>query len=165
MSAEIIKCERISHPALRFIGKRYEQYPDWSIFWENNWFEEIEKAGKQAQINDDSYCVLIGFIDGKPEFYLGEFFPENTPVPEGFDYADLPPMEAGMCFIKGKTEDCYGVVFENPGKIAAELEKHGMSVPAGNPPRWIGFERDNCPRWTSPDESGNVILDYGVYLK
>ena len=26
------------------------------------------------------------------------------------------------------------------------------------------FERYNCPRFTSPDEAGNVILDYGISI-
>ena len=164
MSAEIIKCQRVSHPPVRFIGKRYAQYPNWNDFWENNWFAEIEKAGKQAAINDDSFCVLIGFIDGAPEYYLGEFFLENTPVPDGFDYADVPASGAGLGFIKGPVGDCYGVVFGHPDLLAAALEKNGMTMPKGTPPRWVGFERDNCPRWTTPDENGNQILDYAVYL-
>jgi hypothetical protein len=163
MPAEIIKCQRVSHPPLRFIGKRYTQYPNWNDFWENNWFNEIEKAGKQAEINDGSYCVLIGVVNGAPEFYLGEFFSESTPVPAGFDYADLPALEAGLCFIKGQASDCYGMIFGHPDILAGELEKNGMKMPKGAP-RWVGFERDNCPRWTTPDENGNQILDYGVYL-
>jgi AraC family transcriptional regulator len=164
MPAEIIKCQRVSHPPVRFIGKRYTQYPNWNDFWENNWFAEIEKAGKQAEINDDSFCVLIGVVGGAPEYYLGEFFPEGTPVPAGFDHADLPAMEAGLCFIKGQAGDCYGLVFQHPDVLAAALEKNGMQMPKGAPPRWAGFERDNCPRWTNPDEHGNQILDYAVYL-
>jgi len=31
-------------------------------------------------------------------------------------------------------------------------------------PRWLSFERDNCPRFTDPDAQGNVILDFAVYL-
>jgi len=27
------------------------------------------------------------------------------------------------------------------------------------------FERYQCPRFTSPDENGNVILDYGISIK
>ena len=165
MSAQIIKCERVSHPPVRFIGKRYTAYPNWNDAWESDLFGNIEKAGPTAEINDGNcYCVLIGFVAGAPEFYLGEFFQTNTPVPDGFDHADLPAMEAGLCFIKGKAEDCYGLVFGHPEILAAELEKNGMSMPKGTPPRWVGFERDNCPRWTTHDENGNQILDYAVYL-
>ena len=27
------------------------------------------------------------------------------------------------------------------------------------------FERYNCPRFTTPDEEGNVILDYGISIE
>ena len=27
------------------------------------------------------------------------------------------------------------------------------------------FERYNCPRFTTPDEAGNVILDYGISIE
>jgi hypothetical protein len=27
------------------------------------------------------------------------------------------------------------------------------------------FERYNCPRFTTPDEKGNVILDYGISIE
>jgi hypothetical protein len=165
MPAEIIKCERISHPPLRFIGKRFTGYPDWSLFWANNWFEEIEKAGERAGLNDGSYCVLTGFTAEGIEFYLGEFFPAKTPVPEGFDHADLPAMEAGICYIKGTEKDCVDFVVYHREQLLAELSKNGMTAAQGAaPPRWASFERDNCPRWTTPDGDGKVILDYAIYL-
>jgi hypothetical protein len=165
MPAEIVKCERISHPPVRFIGKRFSTYPDWNLFWQNNWFEAIESAGERADVNDNSYCVLTGFAPEGIEFYLGEFFPENTPVPEGFDYADLPAMEAGMCYIRGTIEECVAVPVYGRDKLLDALERNGMAVaPSGAPPRWASFERDNCPRWTAPDPDGHVILDYAIYL-
>jgi hypothetical protein len=30
---------------------------------------------------------------------------------------------------------------------------------------WCAFERYNCPRFTEPDENGDVILDYGILLE
>jgi hypothetical protein len=165
MAGEIIKCERISHPPVRFIGKRYTQYPNWNDFWANNWFEEIEKAGKQAEVNDGSYCVLTGFGPEGIDFYLGEFFPQNTLVPEGFDHADLPAMDAGLFYIRGTVDECYGVVMNRRDEMMSELAKNGMAVTQGDEPiRWVSFERDNCPRLTDPDEYGNVILDYAIYL-
>lgn len=42
----------------------------------------------------------------------------------------------------------------------AELDRRGwVRKDAG----WH-FERYNCPRFTTPDAQGNVILDYGVPL-
>ncbi len=165
MSAEIVKCERISHPPVRFIGKRFSTYPDWGLFWQNNWFEAIESAGARADVNDDSYCVLTGFTPEGIEFYLGEFFPANTAVPAGFDYADLPAMEAGMCYIRGTIEECVAVPVLGRALLLDTLKQNGMTVKQdGALPRWASFERSNCPRWTAPDENGNVILDYAIYL-
>lgn len=164
MSAEIIKCDRISHPPLRFIGKRFTTYPDWNIFWENNWFEVIENLGERAELNDDSYCVLTGFTPEGNEFYLGEFFPANTPVPEIFDYADLPAMDAGLFYIKGSVDDCYGLIMQKRDEMLAALAKNGMAIKQDAAPRWASFERDNCPRFTTPDENGKIILDYAIYL-
>ena len=164
MSAEIIKTERVSHPAVRFIGKRYDAYPNWGEFWENGWFEQIEAAGERAAISDECYCVLIGSVNGELEYYLGEFFPESTAVPDGFDHADLPAMNAALFFIKGQPDECYGLAFGQRDTLNAAMVAAGITPPADEPRRWIAFERDNCPRWTDPDENGNQILDYAVYL-
>ena len=177
MAAEITKTERVSHPAVRFIGKRYDTYPNWSDFWENNWFEQIENAGERAAISDDSYCVLVGSVNGELEYYLGEFFPEGTPVPEvfgenstsgsksiTFDFVDLPAMDAALFFIKGQAPECYGLAFGQRDTLNAAMVEAGITPPTDEPRRWIAFERDNCPRWTDPDEDGRQILDYAIYL-
>jgi len=36
---------------------------------------------------------------------------------------------------------------------------------AGGENTLVFFELYNCPRFTTPDDKGNVILDYGFYLK
>lgn len=163
MAAEIIKCERVSHPPVRFIGKRYDTYPNWNDFWANNWFEEIESIGERADINDGSYCVLTGYVNGEPEHYLGEFFPEGTLVPGGFDFADLPAMDAALFFIKGLQNECYDMVIAKRDRLNAAMTERGMTPPETQL-RWLSFERDNCPRWTDPDTEGRQILDYAIYL-
>jgi hypothetical protein len=161
----ITKCERLHCPPVRFIGKRSTNFPDWGAFWANNWFDEIEKAGPRAALNDDSYCVLTGFSPDGTECYLGEFFPENTVVPEGFDHADLPAMDAALCFVQGPEGECHRFVNQRREELIAEIERNGMTLPKGDPPpRWATFERDNCPRWTTPDADGNVILDFAIFL-
>ncbi|MDR0819559.1 MAG: hypothetical protein LBN43_08335 [Oscillospiraceae bacterium] len=166
MPAAILKCERVSHPPLRFIGKRSDAYPNWGDAWANDWFGEIEKAGATAEINDDSYCVLTGITPEGVEFYLGEFFPANTPVPDGFDFADLPAMDAGIAYIKGKVEEVYALtVPDKISELLAAFASEGIAASRRETsPRWISFERDNCPRFTDPDADGNVILDYAIYL-
>ncbi|MDR3310703.1 MAG: hypothetical protein LBS90_05090 [Oscillospiraceae bacterium] len=167
MTAAIIKAERVTHPPVRFIGKRFDAYPDWGLAWENDWFGVIEKAGKTAAINDGSYCVLVGAAESGVEFYLGEFMEAGTPVPDGFDFADLPGMSAGLVYIKGKPDEVYALTApDKRGELQAALAEAGAELPAPDAPpkRWLSFERDNCPRWTDPDPDGNRILDYAVYL-
>ena len=165
MSATIIKAERVTHPAVRFIGKRYDTYPNWGDWWENGWFDTIEKAGTTAAVNDDSYCMLVGATESGIEFWLGEFFEAETPVPEGFDFTDLPEMSAGLVYIKGTPEECYALTApDKRSELYAAFTAHGIELPGEFPLRWLSFERDNCPRWTDPDADGNVILDYAIYL-
>lgn len=164
MAAHIVKAERVSHPPLRFIGKRYNDYPDWGDWWANNWFGVIEQIGPRAEINDSSYCVLVGETEAGLEFYLGEFFPEGTPVPEGFDYADLPEMTAGLIYVHGKVDEIYNfVVSENFPTFKPYFDRLGLDMPKPKTRRWLSFERDNCPRFTDEDEDGCVILDYALY--
>jgi len=165
MAATIINAECITHPPVRFIGKRFDTYPNWGLAWENDWFSTIEKAGKTATINDDSYCVLVRATDEGVEFYLGEFMEADTLVPNGFDFADLPEMSAGMVYIKGKPDEVYSLTAPDKcGELQSALAAVGVTLPAAPSTRWISFERDNCPHWTDPDADGNQILDYAVYL-
>ncbi|MCL2151056.1 MAG: hypothetical protein FWH50_02395 [Coriobacteriia bacterium] len=175
MPAEIIGCELVTHPPLRFVGKRFDTYPDWSQAWVNGWFDIIEQTSEIAFINDDSYCVLRGNANGSDVYYLGEFCVEGSKVPAGLDYADLSASSAAIAYIKGKIEEVYALTADNnkPTLLAAFADS-GIEFPADaisaastttDPePRWLSFERDNCPRFTDPDAQGNVILDFAVYL-
>jgi hypothetical protein len=159
MSATIIKAEAITHPAVRFIGKKFDSYPNWGLAFANGWFDTIEAAGKQADINDGSYCVLYG---KDSNYWLGEFMEADTPAPEGFDAVDIPESKAVLFFIKGQQGDCYKTAY-NTEALNGLISQLGLPLPAEE--RDLkAFERDNCPRFTDPDADGNVILDYAVYL-
>ena len=167
MAATIIKAERVTHPPVRFIGKHFDTYPNWGLAWAEDWFGTIEKAGKTADVNDGSYCVLVGQTESGIEFYLGEFMEADTPIPEGFDYADLPEMSAGLVYIKGKQDEVYSLTAPDKRNILkAALAEVGVNLSDSDsaPKRWMSFERDNCPRFTDPDADGNLILDYALYL-
>ncbi|MDR2043980.1 MAG: hypothetical protein LBQ15_06360 [Clostridium sp.] len=79
----MIKCERITYPPLRLIGKRSGGYPNWEDTREHDWFGTIEKSGTPAAVNDDSYCVLTRFTPDGMRCYLGEFFPAGKEAPDG----------------------------------------------------------------------------------
>lgn len=95
------------------------------------------------------------------EYWIGMFFPEATPVPDGFMYVDIPSGNVGTCWIYGheSSGEFYG--HEAYKLCASKIEEAGWKIAEES---WF-FERYNCPRFTSPDEKGNVILDFCFYLK
>lgn len=96
------------------------------------------------------------------EYWIGMFFPVNTNVPEGFDYIDISESDIGVCWIKGKEDKG---IYAMHGACISEFQENGMGNFRGDDKnRAYYFERYNCPRFTEPDENGDVILDYGIYL-
>lgn len=166
--AEIIKTFREDVPAMRFIGKKYPGFGGWWGEWfANGWFDQIEQAmgGSQAILsiweNGAGYIGLERRAEGQPfEYWLGMFTPPDTLVPDGFDYIDFPSAGLGTCWIHGKenevhdTSGCYPAL-DNAGLKPWRDDRGGS---------W-SFENCLCPRYTTPDEQGNIILDYCYYVE
>ena len=142
---EIIKVYRESLPALRLIGKRYTDSDrgidggfgkKWSEWFEKGYFKPLEELGRL-------------------------FFPEDTLVPDGYMYADIPKGDVGTCWIYGQEDngELYGQ--EPHNMCVSKIVEEGWQL-AKDP--WF-FERYNCSRFTKPDDTGKVILDYCIYLK
>ena len=89
------------------------------------------------------------------------FAPPETEVPEGLSHIDFPAQHLGVCWLYGKREDVYGLVLQ----CAAALEGAGMEIRADAHGPVGFFERDLCPRFTTPDEKGNIIVDYCYFVK
>lgn len=173
MSCEIIKVYKEHLPSLRFIGKKYTNADranggfghKWGEWFQNGWFGELEKIGELKNI-ENGYLGFMRFNcesgEDTFEYWVGMFFAANTSVPDGYDFIDMNESDVGICFIKGREDDgLYGM----HDACIAEYKKNDMGnfmIDNGN--RLYFFERYNCPRFTGPDENGNVILDYGVYL-
>ncbi|HHY23601.1 MAG TPA: GyrI-like domain-containing protein [Clostridiaceae bacterium] len=165
--AEIVKCYKEHLPALRLIGKRYTDSDriggsfgaKWGEWFQNGWFAEVEKLGPLPE-NGDAYLGVMRCINGNFEYWIGMFFPTGTTVPEGYAYTDIPEGDIGTCYIYGHedTGELYGLDAHNA--CMDEIAKAGWKLQQDP---WF-FERYNCPRFTTPDEHGKVILDYCVYL-
>ncbi len=165
--AEIIKTFREEIPALRFIGKKYPNFgPMWGEWFANAWFDKIEKAmdgtEKITSIweNGGAYIGLERHADGQPfEYWIGMFTPADTSVPDGFAYVDFPAIGLGTCWIYGKekevhnTKACKNTVIDAGFELWKD-ENGGI---------W-SFENCTCPRYTTPDEQGNIIMDYCFYV-
>lgn len=166
--AQIVKVYKESLPALRFIGKRYTDADrgadhgfghKWQEWDANGWFEPLE----QLESAPEHENAPIGYMRFTHEFeyWIGKFFPADTPVPDGYASVDIPAGEAGICWIYGSDEvgDIYGP--EPHERCAEKLLEAGWELASGIQ----AFERYNKTRFMTRDERGNVILDYGIYLK
>ncbi len=184
MAFKIIKTYKERYPALRLIGKRYTDddringsfSSKWREWHQKGWFAELEKSAKPVE-GEYGYLGLMTFRtdhqDLPPKengfsYWIGIFFPLGTPVPDGFEYLDLPENDVGISWIYGsdKNGEIYG---SKPHSSAYQkLCDKGwgdLNQNAGGEKLIVFFENYTCPRFTTPDDKGNVILDYGFYLK
>lgn len=166
--AEMIRVFREQVPAMRFIGKRYDGFgPMWGEWFGKGWFDQLEAAlgGVECILrlwdNGGGYVGLERRAEGQPfEYWIGMFTPADTPVPEGFEGVDFPAVGLGTCWIYGPEEDVHDV-----SGCRAAVEAQGMKLwQDGRGGIW-SFENCLCPRFTTPDEKGNVILDYCWYVE
>ena len=160
MAVRIVEVKKESCAAARFIGKRYENAPDWGEWWQNDWFSILEKT-ERLSFNGDAYIGAVRVVNGMPERWIGMFFPADVLVPDGFDYADIEPMEYAVFYLCDKENSSDFYSFETHQMCLEELKALGLKRKEDD---WC-FERYNCPRFTTPDENGNVILDYGVSIE
>ena len=77
MAAEILEIAREACPAARLIGRRYEGAANWGEWWENGWFETLEKI-PALPFNGDAY---IGARQETGVHWIGMLFPAGTAVP------------------------------------------------------------------------------------
>lgn len=159
---------------MRFIGKNYgdSNGTDWKANWgdafECDVFGKVERAsGGEAQSHllykdNDAYLGLC-YRSGKTGGYdawVGMFAPAGTEADAKLGYIDFPRQNLGVCWIYGKEDEVHGLI----PLCAEKLTAAGMTIKS-NEYGCIGhFERDQCPRFTSPDEKGNVILDYCYFV-
>ena len=170
--ADIVKMYRQELPAFRFIGKKYGDGErvnggfgsQWGEWFQNGWFEALEKlpGGGEALCEDGSaYLGLMRSKEGEPfEYWIGMLLPAGTKVPEGYGYVDFPASAIGICWLKGPE---YTLYCQEP-RCCTALAENGYEPLAENDVWWF-FERYACPRFTTPDENGEVILDIGFFVK
>lgn len=160
MSVKILDVKRESCPATRFVGKRYDKTPNWGEWWQNSWFAILEEC-EPLHINEKSYIGAMRVVDGMPEYWIGMFCAEDVVVPDGFDCVDIEPREYAVFYLydKDNSKDFY--TMDTHVMCLEELKALGLKRKEDD---WW-FERYSCPRFTTPDEEGNVILDYAVSIE
>lgn len=160
MAVTINEVKRESCPATRLIGKKYEKGPNWGEWWENDWFSVLEK-NQPLPINGDAYIGAVHIVNGMPEFWIGMFFPVDTEVLDGFDFVDIEALGYAVCYLYDKEGSGDFYTMETHDMCLEELKALGYKRKEDD---WC-FERYNCPRFTTPDEKGNIILDYGISIE
>ena len=111
--------------------------------------------------NGAGYIGLERRCEDQPfEYWIGMFTPEDTQAPEGFDYMDFPAVGLGTCWLYGKEEEIH-----DTGRCYEAVVNAGMSIWKDAKGGIWSFENCVCPRYTTPDEQGNIIMDYCYYVE
>lgn len=150
-------------PDMKLVGKRYtdedrDSYGSfgekWGLWHSSGWFAQLENSGKSL---DDSYVGAMRITEAGFEYWIGMLMTQ-VQIPDGFAAVEIPGGALAVCYLYGKdgSADLFGME-AHEACVAAWREK-GWS-----PNGWF-LERYNCPRYTTPDEKGNVILDYCAVL-
>ena len=169
--AEVVKTYRQAVPAMRFIGKKYGEEDrvdggfgkQWGEWFSSGWFDPLQSRFRQKSVyeDDDATIGLMRWKEGEPfEYWIGVFCPEETAVPEGYVYVDFPEAELGVAWVYGKEGEVYG----QEHKCAERCEKQGYKIIRDEIGALWFFERYVCPRFTTPDEHGNIVLDICHYI-
>ena len=165
--AKIIKVFKDEIPNLRFIGKKYSDYDHWGEWFQNGWFDLLESSiGGIDKIlsvweNGGGYIGIERKADGQPfEYFIGMLTPENTVVPEDFIGIDFNNLCLGTCWIYGKEEEVH-----DTSACKQMIIDNGMEIWQDQKGAVWSFENCLCPRYTTPDEDGRVILDYCYFVK
>ena len=166
--SDIVKVYRQEVPALRFIGKKYGDSDRvngnfgklWDDWFSSGWFDQLEKKMngnlKSIYEDGDAYIGLMRFKEGEPfEYSIGIFMPPGTEVPDGFTHIDFPQLPLGVCWLYGTHADIYA----QEDRCAKRLEEEGWKIVKDKNEAYWFMERYGCPRFTTPDGQGKIILD------
>ena len=77
---------------------------------------------------------------------------------EDFEHVDMEPLEYAVFYLYGDEKSGEFFSMDTHNMCLEELRAQGLKRKEDD---WC-FERYNCPRYTTPDEHGRVILDYGI---
>ena len=166
----IVHCYRQDFPKCRFVGIRYTNPEQAANAW-GEWFSE-ERFENLETLLTPEFCAIYPDTDAYVsltregsdvgfESWIGMFLPENSPVPQGFESMDFQHSYAGICWIQGAEQSLYG----QNALCRETLCSHNLKIASEADGTCWFFERYTCPRFTTPDENGEVILDAGYFVE
>ena len=159
-------------PSLKLIGKRYTNADrvkgsfsaQWTRWHENGWFAPLEALPKVPGMEPGplGFMRCLGdTFDEYFEYWIGTLELPESPVPEGYEFIDLPAATVGICWLYGREKDgLYG----QHSRCAEALQAQGWEF-FDQPQQSFSFERYSCERFKDLDGTGRVILDYGIRVK
>lgn len=168
---KIIKCEIKELPKLFVVGKEllinmqeHKTNNRMGGFWQDCFADgTLSTLEEQADfVFEDAY---VGFmadwdkVDGNFVYVVGMLLKEGFILPEGFVARELPSQSVAIGWIQGKdTADVCAPAHELTEKALTEqgYTSQGMA--------WC-MEYYGCPRFTTPNENGEIILDYYIPCK
>ncbi|MCL1858014.1 MAG: GyrI-like domain-containing protein [Oscillospiraceae bacterium] len=171
MAFSVVKVYRESLPKVKFIGKKYGDSDringsfgaKWGEWFSNGWFNILEKEIDMLpkECEGGAYIGLMRVKNNIFEYWVGMFAAEGSPVPLGFAYIDIPAGDIATAWIHGSDDngEIYGMDAHNA--CMNKFFEKGWQLQ--DDPYF--FERYQCPRFTTADKDGRVILDYCIYIK
>ena len=168
--AEIKRVYRQTMPAVKLVGRCYREEDRvngtfahrWAEWFQNNLFAPLQLAGPGPEpFEDCDACIgLCRCKEGEPfQYWIGVFMPPEAAVPDGYDSVAFDAGDIAVCWVYGKEPDIYTHC------CLSRLSEEGFEWTAdASGVKWC-FERYVSPRFTEPDEKGNVILDMCFYVK
>lgn len=166
---EIIKLEVKRLPSIKLIGKELRYNMDLHMqgenripdFWNKCFADEIffPLENQADHVYDKDYVgVMCDWDKGDGDFsyVVGMLMNNSAAVPEGYCCKDIEETDVAIGWIKGKsTSDVCSNAHELTEKTLIENGYKFDNM------KWC-MELYNCPRFTTPDENGYIILDYYV---
>ena len=167
--ATLIKLQIHTLPQLIVVGKEIRYSMDAHMKGDNRMpalWDECFAAGVFAPLEaqtdmvfDDAYVgIMLDWDrgDGDFSYIVGLLMKPGCAVPEGYAARELTPCEAAVGWIQGKdTQDVCGAAHE---LTMEALRSQGRSCDSM---KWC-MELYNCPRFTTPQDNGLIILDYYI---
>lgn len=164
---EIIKIYAQDVPAMRFIGKRYTAEDSdngsfgkkWGEAFDTGLLDSIEAAEGEDELLYEDADAYIGLMrdcgDNNFEYWIGKFTRPGTPVPEGLGCVDFPKSRLGVGWARGLEQEMY----PREDEVIQKIINSGVMPKKDDAGSGWFFERYQCPRFTTPDAEGKVILD------
>ncbi len=155
-------------PACRLIGRRYTPADSmqgsfghkWGEWWKQNLFAPLD-ALPHLPIVGDSTMAAMRVVEGELEYWIGFPCHLDTPIPDGYEAAEFGPCRFAVLWLQGneKNGELYGLAAHK--QCLERLREMDWKRREND---WC-IERYNCPRFTVPDENGQVILDYCIAVE